>query len=102
VVVPTLAAGDTLADCLRSLENQTFDNFEVVVVDNSGSRRVAFGGGARVRVLANDRNVGFGAAVNQGYRASSAKYLATLNDDAVADSCWLETLVSAAEAPPNA
>jgi glycosyltransferase involved in cell wall biosynthesis len=40
VVVPTLAAGDTLADCLRSLENQTFENFDVIVVDNSGSGAV--------------------------------------------------------------
>ncbi len=37
VAVPTLAAGDALADCLRSLESQTFDDFEVVVVDNSGT-----------------------------------------------------------------
>jgi GT2 family glycosyltransferase len=101
VVVPTLAAGDALADCLRSLENQTFENFDVIVVDNSGW-------GAltqtlqRMRVIANDRNVGFGAAVNQGYRASNATYLATLNDDAVASPHWLEALVRAAEASPRA
>jgi cellulose synthase/poly-beta-1,6-N-acetylglucosamine synthase-like glycosyltransferase len=40
--------------------------------------------------------------VNQGYRSSNATYLATLNDDAVADSHWLEKLVSAAEARPRA
>lgn len=102
VVVPTLAAGDALADCLRSLEKQTLENFEVVVVDNSGSRRAAPGADARVRVIANDRNVGFGAAVNQGYRSSNATYLATLNDDAVASPHWLKALVRAAEDRPSA
>src|SRR5262249_32282410 len=54
-----------------------------------------------VRMIANDRNLGFGAAINQGFRASEAPYLATLNDDAVADSQWLEAIVAAAEAHPT-
>ena len=100
-MVPTLAADDALADCLRSLENQTLDRFDVVVVDNSGAHRAKTAGG-RTRVIANHRNVGFGAAVNQAFRASSAPYLATLNDDAAADPAWLEALIAAAEARPQA
>jgi GT2 family glycosyltransferase len=101
VVVPTLAADDALAGCLRALEAQTLDNFEVVVVDNSGARR-AKADSPRVRVIANDRNVGFGAAVNQGFRESSAPYLAALNDDAAAHGGWLQALVEAADASPKA
>ncbi len=99
--MPTLAAGDALADCLRSLENQTFDRFEVVVVDNSGTHRAQVGG-TRARIIANTRNAGFGAAINQAFRATEAPYLVTLNDDAVAHPRWLETLVAAAEARPGA
>jgi GT2 family glycosyltransferase len=99
--VPTLAAGDALADCLRSLETQTLDRFDVVVVDNSGAG-LAKACGTRARIIANDRNVGFGAAINQGYRTSQTPYLATLNDDAVAHPAWLERLVGAAEARPRA
>ena len=101
VVVPTLAAGDALADCLRSLETQTFDRFEVVVVDNSGTRRAQVED-ARARVIANPSNAGFGAAINQAFRATEAPYLVTLNDDAVAHPHWLERLVAAAEARPQA
>jgi len=99
--VPTLAADDALADCLRSLENQTLDRFEVIVVDNSGARR-AKAEGVRVRMIVNERNTGFGAAINQAFRASSAPYLATLNDDAVAHPRWLEALLDAAEVRPRA
>jgi GT2 family glycosyltransferase len=95
VVVPTLAADDALADCLRSLENQTFEQFEVIVIDNSGTRR-AKGNAPRVRVIANDQNVGFGAAINQGIHASNSPFIATLNDDAVAHRDWLSKLVAAA------
>jgi GT2 family glycosyltransferase len=100
VAVPTLTAGDALADCLRALQCQTFQRFEVIVVDNSGSRLVADCGFARV--LYNQQNAGFGAAVNQVFQEASAPYLATLNDDAAADPRWLQELVDAAEANPQA
>ena len=102
--MPTLAAGEVLEACLRALESQTVDEFEVVVIDNSGTGRVQAPNpqvSPRVRVIANQRNVGFGAAVNQAFHASTAPYLATLNDDAVADPRWLETLLADAEAHPR-
>ncbi len=101
VVVPTLGADEALAGCLRALENQTFERFEVVVVDNSGTNRVQRNA-PRVRVVANSRNMGFGAAINQGIRASETPYIAALNDDAEPDPQWLEKLVQAAEARPKA
>ena len=100
VAVPTLAAGEVLEACLRALESQTVEEFEVIVIDNSGTGRVQLAK-PRFRVIANQRNVGFGTAVNQAFRASSAPYLATLNDDAVADPRWLETLLADAEAHPR-
>lgn len=101
VAVPTLAAGGALADCLRSLESQTFSDFDVVVVDNSGAGRAQVSG-SRARLIANPRNAGFGAAVNQAYRSSDAPFLATLNDDAVADPRWLECLIRDADSYPRA
>src|ERR1700688_4019447 len=104
VAVPTLAAGGALADCLRALESQTLRDFEVVVVDNSGDGRAQVAGSAtsRVRLIANQRNAGFGAAVNQAFQSSEAPYLATLNDDAVAHPRWLAALVEDADAHPKA
>jgi len=103
VVIPTLAADSRLLECVESLGRQTRSDFEVVIVDNSGQglvRRNQTGGGARI--VENQRNNGFGAAVNQGLRASAAPYLATLNDDAVAHAGWLDALVRALERRPDA
>jgi len=99
VVVPTLAADETLAACLDSLRRQTFRDFEVIVVDNSGRNAVPPRAG--VQVISNDRNVGFGAAFNQAFRASSGPFVAILNDDAVARPQWLESLLRAVEARPD-
>ncbi len=56
----------------------------MVIVDNSGRGLVRKNGtGTGARVIENTHNAGFGAAVNQGIRASTSPYVATLNDDAV-------------------
>jgi GT2 family glycosyltransferase len=52
---------------------------------------------AATRVIYNERNLGFGAAVNQGIRESDTPFIATLNDDAVAHPGWLERLLGAIE-----
>ncbi len=86
-------------ECLAALEQQTCRDFEVVVVDNSGEGRVRRHGisGPQVKVIEAGRNIGFGAAINMAWRAASAPYLATLNDDACPHSGWLEALLSAME-----
>lgn len=103
VVVPTLAADAALEECLKSLASQTYRDFEVVVVDNSGEGRSrAAAAAAGVRLIANRSNEGFGAAVNRGWSTSGAPLVAVLNDDTVAHPDWLGRLVEAIERRPDA
>ncbi|HEY1342198.1 MAG TPA: glycosyltransferase family 2 protein [Bryobacteraceae bacterium] len=103
VVIPTLAADSRLRECVESLGRQTRRDFEVIVIDNSGKGLVRQNQSAPgARVIENTRNEGFGAAINQGLRASTSPFLATLNDDAAAHPRWLEALVAALEARPDA
>jgi len=98
VAVPTLAADSALAECLAALATETGVGVEVVVVDNSGQGLVRRKGlaGDGVRIIENRRNQGFGAAINAVYHASSAPFIAALNDDAVVRPGWAEALVNAA------
>jgi GT2 family glycosyltransferase len=103
VVIPTLAADSRLRECLEALARQTRRDFEVIVIDNSGqglARRNGSAAGARI--IENQRNAGFGRAINQGLQSSSAPYLATLNDDAAPHPGWIDALVSAMERRPDA
>jgi GT2 family glycosyltransferase len=75
----------------------------VVVVDNSGKRlaRLALRDGMNLRIIENDRNLGFGAAINQVFSDSKSPFIASLNDDAIADPRWLEELLAAVESKPE-
>jgi GT2 family glycosyltransferase len=104
VVVPTLSAGQPLAECLEGLSRQTWQDFEVIVVDNSGSGLVRQQHGDRdgVSILENTGNLGFGAAVNRGFEKSAAEFVATLNDDAVPHPNWLARLMALVNETPEA
>lgn len=99
MIVPTLAANSTWRATIGALERQTFRDFHVVVVDNSGGDAIRrlLQTGLPVTVIGNARNVGFGAAINQGIRIDRGEYVAVLNDDAEPAARWLAEMVQAME-----
>jgi GT2 family glycosyltransferase len=90
-----------LERCLRSLLAQSYQDFEIVLVDNGstdGSVPLVEEEFPQVRLIANRTNRGFAAANNQAIRATGSELVVTLNNDTEVDSDWLGELVAAAEA----
>lgn len=85
------------------MKAQSCRDFEVIVVDNSGQQAVRTKGpfAPGVRIIENERNAGFGRAINQGWRESGAQWIAALNDDAQAHPEWLSALLEAAGKDPE-
>jgi len=77
-----------LREALESLFAQTFDDFELVLVDDAStddSRAIAESyGDARVRILANDENLGLTRSLNRGLAVARGRYVARLDADDVA------------------
>src|SRR5689334_13403472 len=73
-------------DCLRTLfASLAGVTAEVWLVDNASSDGTVVAVRQevpQVKVIANDRNLGFGAANNQALRRASGRYLLLLNSDA--------------------
>jgi GT2 family glycosyltransferase len=105
VVVVNWNGAHLLPTCLASLREQTWREFETIVVDN-GSTDDSLALLARdfpeVRLIALDRNLGLAGGTNVGIRASDAPIVATLNNDTEADPHWLDALHAALEDHPEA
>ncbi|MCS7260853.1 MAG: glycosyltransferase [Anaerolineae bacterium] len=104
IVIINWNGQEHLARCLASLEAQTYRDFEIIVVDNGstdGSVGFIRERYPAVRLIRNERNMGFARANNQGIAMARGRYIAILNNDTQAEPPWLETLVSAAEAHPE-
>lgn len=105
VVIPNYNGARWLPGCLDALAHQSFQEFEVLVVDN-GSTDDSVGllreKHSDVRVISLDRPAGFAAAVNAGIGETRGEYVALLNNDTVARPGWLSALVATLdEAPPD-
>ncbi len=85
VIIVNYKVRDLLRDCLRSLEHDLGRlRGEVWVVDNAsgdGSVEMVRAEFPRVRLIANDRNRGYGAANNHAIRQAEGRYILVLNPD---------------------
>lgn len=85
VIVPTYNRPDRLRTALASLGAQTYQDFEIIVVNDAGcevgSVIDACADRHRIMTITHDRNRGLAAARNSGLRAAKGTYIAYLDDD---------------------
>ncbi|MBT4857524.1 glycosyltransferase family 2 protein [Candidatus Uhrbacteria bacterium] len=79
-------------------------NFEIIVIDNNpaeGLKGILTTEFPEVRHIPLKSNVGFGAAMNHGIRASSGRYVLVFNPDIVVTPGSLESLMEFMESRPD-
>lgn len=98
LVFLTWDPGEAIVKSIDSLQRQSFDDYEVVVVDNDSDDgtperiRRAFPDDDSVRVLENGRNRGFSRGINRGIEASEGEYICCYNHDTLFPEGYLRTL----------
>ncbi|MBC8262930.1 MAG: glycosyltransferase family 2 protein [Anaerolineales bacterium] len=97
IIIVNYNAGNLLSRCMQSIEAQTFRDYEVIIVDNASTDgsldyAEAFPG---IRIVKNERNVGFAVAQNQGMRLAQGQYIMPLNFDIHLEPDFLENMVTA-------
>ena len=95
VVVPAWNAWEFTERCLRSLRPTLGSDDQVVVVDNGSTdgTRAGLAGYEWVEVVANDQNLGFARACNQGAALARGSIVVFLNSDTIVPVGWLDELL---------
>lgn len=105
VIIPAHNAEQTIGDTIRSVQAQTFSDFELIVIDDGSTdrtlERLEAAGDSRFRVFSYEKG-GLPWARNRGIARATGEYLAFID----ADDRWtpdkLESQVAALEAQPAA
>lgn len=103
-VIPTFNRAQYLRESIQSLVDQSLppDRFEIIVVDNKstdGTRQTVeheFGHVANLRYIYEPIQ-GLNQARNTAWHHARGKYIAYLDDDAIASPQWLEKILAAFE-----
>lgn len=105
IIIPVWNKVELTRQCLVALASATTDvSFELIVVDNASTDstpELLASLAGDVRIIRNDRNLGFAKACNQGARAARGKYLVFLNNDTIPQPHWLTPLVREVEEHPE-
>ncbi len=110
VVLVAFNNSEDVISCLKSLKEQTFSRFEVIIVDNA-SNQVEIDnitmfitsqevGNSRIKFIKNDSNLGYSGGNNVGIKYAiehGARYVLGLNPDTLLARDAISTMIEVAE-----
>jgi glycosyltransferase involved in cell wall biosynthesis len=85
VIIPTHNRAKLIGKAIKSVLNQTYQDFEIIIVDDGSTdnteETVKSFNNFKIRYISHSNNRGISAARNTGIRASRGKYIALLDSD---------------------
>lgn len=102
VVVPIYNVEKYLRECLDSLVGQTLKEIEIICVDDGSTDsskeiiREYMQKDTRVKMIAKEKNSGYGNSMNQGFDMASGEYVGILESDDFAEPAMFEKLYETA------
>lgn len=100
IVVAVYNAEKYLKKCIESLLNQTYDNFEIILVNDSSTDNSLeicnqySNLHSNVFTFSNERNVGVSATRNRGIDISSGEYICFVDSDDYVEPNYVEKLIT--------
>jgi len=91
VIIPTLNRYAYLQRCITDLENQTYKNFELIVVDQSDEFKEEFYENRKIKIkLIRQESKKLWKARNDAIRLAAGEHILLYDDDSIVESNWIE------------
>lgn len=108
VVIPTYQHSHVLAETLNSIKQQTYHDYEVIVVDDGNEDRDSvssvvqnFTESFPIRIIRHEENKGLAAARNTGVVNARGVYILTLDSDDLIRPTFMERTIEVLDARPD-
>ncbi len=105
VIMPAYNADKFIGEAIESILNQSYKNFELIVIDDGSSDRtleiIESFKDDRLFIFCNEKNKGISYTTNRGIRKTNGKYIALMDDDDIAESNRLKIQVDYMEKHPQ-
>ena len=97
IIILNYNADQLLLDCVESIMETNYDNFEVIIVDNASvddSHIKCKEKFKKIRLIENEKNLGYCEGNNVGIQDAKGDFIVILNPDTTVEPDWLSELVS--------
>ena len=98
IIILNYNAGDLLLDCVKSIFESNYKNFEIILVDNVSkdlSHKKCKEKFPDINLIENSENLGYCEGNNVGLQKVNGKFIVVLNPDTIVDPNWLNELLKA-------
>ena len=98
IIVLNYNAGELLLNCINSLKKSTYQNIEILVVDNISSDdshtkcKKQF---PDIKLIQNKKNLGYCGGNNVGIKEAKGEFIVILNPDTIVEENWLDEMFNA-------
>lgn len=89
IIIPAFNQHEMTAECIAAIRRHTSD-YEIILIDNASTPAFALDD---VKIIRNEKNLGFPAAINQGLESANGGVVCLLNNDALVTPGWSEDLI---------
>ena len=95
VIVLNFNAKEFLVNCIDSIFDSNYQNFEVILVDNASSDQtyqICKEKHPKINLIINEKNLGYCGGNNIGIKSAKGEFIIILNPDTVVDPNWITEL----------
>ena len=98
IIILNYNAGDLIFNCINSVFQTKYENYEVILVDNistDGSHKKCKENFDKIQLIENSKNFGYCEGNNIGIRKAKGEFIVILNPDTIVESNWLDEFLIA-------
>ena len=96
IIIPHWNGIDVLSECLDSLKQTVYPNFEIIVVDNAstdGSGDWIKDHHPQIKLIKNDQNYGYSGGCNRGIPQADGDLVVFLNNDTIVNTDFISKMI---------
>ena len=98
IVVLNYNAGKLLLNCIESIKKSSYQNIEILVVDNISSDNSQIECKKEfpdIKLIQNNENLGYCGGNNVGIKKAEGEFIIILNPDTIVETNWIDELLNA-------
>ena len=98
IIVLNYNAGKLLLNCIESIKKSSYQNIEILVVDNISSDNSQIECKKKfpdIKLIQNDENLGYCGGNNVGIKKAEGEFIIILNPDTIVETNWIDELLNA-------